>query len=322
MPLRTRLATATRAAGLWAARPVVLRAAVRPLLRAARRALVRAGDPSLPYRIGRVEIVVPLSHDLPFIQAAHPLYDAALARLAAAVWAARPGSSAIDIGANVGDTAAAIRSASPAPILAIEGHPGYAAILRANAARIGDVMVEETLVAAATGKAPGAWRLTAGTGRFANGEGSTAAERLGDIVARHPELPPPALVKIDTDGFDCPIVETGMDLWARWRPALFFEYVPDYYDAGWSPLPMFEGLRSAGYERVLVYDQFGEYLASMPLGDRILLGELHTFYSGRYADFCLWHAQDRDAGEAFRRGEEAAARLPRPKIGSALTTRS
>ena len=104
-----------------------------------------------------------------------------------------------------------------------------------------------------------------------------------------------------------------MGAWSSWRPVLFFEYVPDYYPE-WSPLPMFDGLLAAGYDRAIVYDQYGELLASVPLSDRTLLVDLHTYYSGRYADLCLFHRDDRELGSAFGAQERAAARLERRRI--------
>ena len=97
----------------------------------ARRILVRLGDPTVRYRVGAVELELPLSHELPFYQHDHPRYDRQLGAIAAEL-----GGPVVDIGANVGDTAAAIRAESDVPILCVEGD---ARVLRpARAQRAGD----------------------------------------------------------------------------------------------------------------------------------------------------------------------------------------
>ena len=94
----------------------------------ARRILVRLGDPTVRYRVGAVELELPLSHELPFYQHDHPRYDRQLGAIAAEL-----GGPVVDIGANVGDTAAAIRAESDVPILCVEGDPRFFALLERNA---------------------------------------------------------------------------------------------------------------------------------------------------------------------------------------------
>ena len=80
-----------------------LKAAIR-----ARQLLVRLGDPTVRYRVGAAELELPLSHELPFYQHDHPQYDRQLGAIAAEL-----GGPVVDVGANVGDSAAAIRARSP-----------------------------------------------------------------------------------------------------------------------------------------------------------------------------------------------------------------
>jgi FkbM family methyltransferase len=273
-----------------------------------RGAVAAAGDPLVGYRIGRFDVLLPLSHRLPEYQRAFPLYDTALGRLAALVHAEHPTASVVDIGANVGDTAAAIRSASPAPLLCIEGAAQFFPLLEENARHLGPgVFLDRSLVGETASVLAGAIHTRGGTGHVTQ-EGSERLEMfaLQDILARHSSLPAPALVKIDTDGFDCPIVEGSMELWRRLRPVLFFEYDPAFYP-GWDPLPMWAALSEAGYGEALVFENTGPYEVRVELRDRTALEDLHARYSGhghhRYADVAVFAASDSELARRFREGE-------------------
>src|SRR5690242_20605269 len=70
-----------------------------------------------------------------------PNYMAELGRIAGAVHAKYPDMVAVDVGANIGDTAAIIRSGCPAPIICLDGDQSQARILGINARNIGGVEV-------------------------------------------------------------------------------------------------------------------------------------------------------------------------------------
>ena len=220
----------------------------------ARRALVRLGDPTVSYRIGEVAIELPLSHELPFYRHDHPRYDARIGPLARDL-----GGPVVDIGANVGDTAAFIRAETRIPILSIEGDERFFAFLERNATRLADVELERAYV-----EAPG-------------------DKTLAEILREHPRFARPSLLKIDTDGMDVPILEANLDWLARERPVLFFEYDPHF---GAHP-GIFDRLRDAGYTRAEWYENTGNLAATVTLP-----AHLHDQYVGhggaRYADVCVF----------------------------------
>ena len=237
----------------------------------ARRLLVRLGDPLVHYRIGATELELPLSHELPFYRRDHPLYDRQLGALAAEL-----AGPVVDIGANVGDSAAAIRAESDVPILCVEGDPTFFALLERNARSIGGIELERTFV---EGPEHGRLERGAGTVRVVEGSESLASKPLAQILDEHPAFARPALVKLDTDGMDVPILLANLPLLARLRPALFFEYDPHL---GAVP-ELFEQLRDAGYATADWYENTGEHVESLKLP-----AHLHDRYVGhrsaRYAD--------------------------------------
>jgi FkbM family methyltransferase len=237
----------------------------------ARRALVRAGDPLVRYRVGSVDLELPLSHELPFYRHDHPEYDTPVAAIAREL-----GGPVVDVGANVGDTAAAVRVETDVPILCVEGDDRYFELLERNAVRLGDVELERAFVEA---PARGRVERGAGTARIAAGDEELPGKPLASILEAHPRFASPALLKLDTDGMDLAILDANLELLARIRPTLFFEYDPHL---GAEP-GIFVRLHDAGYRTADWYENTGKLAASVTLP-----AHLHDDYVGhagaRYAD--------------------------------------
>lgn len=240
-----------------------------------RKLVLRRGDPLVRYRIGGIELELPLSHELPFYRKDHPRYAENVGRIAAEL-----GGPVVDIGANVGDTAAVIRAASPVPILCVEGDDRFFAILRRNAERFDPPVELEHAYVDAPARA-GVERGR-GTARLVGGDATVRTRTLGEILADHPRFAEPALVKIDTDGYDVPILLAELDLLERLKPALFFEYDP-YLGA--DPV-VFRRLAEIGYATVHVYENTGELARVAALDE-----DIHSAYVGhggaRYADILV-----------------------------------
>ena len=243
----------------------------------ARRLLIRFRDPLVRYRIEGVEVLLPLSHELPFYRKDHPRYNEAVGRIAAQL-----GGPVVDVGANVGDTAAAIRALTDVPILCVEGDERFFGLLERNARRLDPAPeLERAFV-----EAPARGRVEAarGTARILAGGGELPSKPLARILEEHPRFAEPALLKLDTDGFDVPILLANVELLARLRPVLFFEYDPHL---GAEP-SVFERLRDVGYRRAHVYENTGEFVRSVELAK----DDIHSPYVGhsgaRYADVCAF----------------------------------
>ncbi len=251
----------------------------------ARRLLIRLRDPLVRYRIEGVELLLPLSHELPFYRQDHPHYNEAVGRIAA-----RLGGPVVDVGANVGDTAAAIRALTDVPILCVEGDERFFRLLERNALRLDPPPeLERAFV-----EAPARGRVEAarGTARVLAGGDELPSKPLARILEEHRRFAEPALLKLDTDGYDVPILLANLELLARLQPVLFFEYDPHL---GAEPV-VFEQLRNVGYRRAHVYENTGEFVRSVELGK----DDVHSSYVGyggaRYADVCAF-TDDREGLE-------------------------
>jgi FkbM family methyltransferase len=247
----------------------------------ARRLLIRLGDPIVRFRIGVADLALPLSHELPFYRTDHPLYGEAVGRIAAAL-----GGPVVDIGANVGDTAAIVRSHSDVPVLCVEGDEVFFRLLEQNAARLGDVELERAFVRGSEPRTgTGGVERARGTARLVGG--TVATKPLAEILADHRRFVRPPLIKLDTDGMDVPIVMANLDLLEQTRPVLFFEYDPHL---GAKP-EVFVALSRKGYEAAVVYENTGEYRETVALSDTERIAALHDEYTGhggaRYVDVCV-----------------------------------
>jgi FkbM family methyltransferase len=251
--------------------------------------------------VGTAELAVPLSHELAFYRKDHSLYGEAVGLIAAALQ-----GPVVDIGANVGDTAAIVRAHSAAPVLCVEGDEMFFDLLRRNVEQLGDVEVERAFVEA---PAAGGVARGRGTARVVAGAEELPSKALGAILDDHPRFARPALLKLDTDGMDVPILLANLELLERVRSTIFFEYDP-YLGA--TP-EVFAALGDNGYGRALVYENTGEYRETVDLADEARIAALHAEYTGhegrRYVDVCVLPEGAEIPVNALLAGEEGARPL-------------
>ena len=248
-----------------------------------RRALMRRGDPAVELDVDGTRLALPLSHSLPAYRRTYPSYAENLGEVARLV-AGLGGRTMIDVGANVGDSAAIVKSRAPdMAILCIDADPAYVPFLRSNTARWPDVEVAApVLLGERTEEVPGGISRARGTSRFVSSSPGTAtAVRLDDLVADRSRFATPALLKSDTDGFEDHVLRGSTSILAKAGPVLFLEYDPKLLrDAGSEGLEMLARLRSFHYERIAFYDKFGKLMARCPLDDEALLTDLHAYAAG------------------------------------------
>jgi FkbM family methyltransferase len=249
----------------------------------ARRVLVRRdGDPTVRVDVDGTPLELPLSHPLPAYRRRYPAYSENLGVVARLV-AEAGGRTMIDVGANIGDSAAIVKAHAPEmAILCIDADPDYLPFLRSNTARWPDVEVAApVLLGPQTETRPGSLSRARGTSRFsAFAAGTTSAVSLDDLVAERHHFSAPALLKSDTDGFEEQVLRGATSTLAA-GPVLFLEYDPKLLrDSGTDGLEMLAGLQSFGYARAAFYDKFGKLMVRCSLSDRALLRDLHAYAAG------------------------------------------
>ena len=215
----------------------------------------------VPYSFAGLEILMPKDHRLGIYQTLHPLYDRFLPHLAKYLPA---GSIVVDVGANVGDTLAAMYvSNTSLAFVCIEPDDEFFPILRTNAGRITsqDELVSITLIKSLVGASVTNVTLkgAGGTKKAVQTPGTSGiqSETIDDLL----EIPPGkmlALLKSDVDGYDYDVINSAHNVIDSARPLLFFECQLDHAFQKTAYERLISELPTRGYNSFTVFDNFGE----------------------------------------------------------------
>lgn len=187
-------------------------------------------------RVQGVDLIVPWSHALPDYARKRPTYGQNIVCLADELHRreGRPTQpmAVLDVGANVGDTAAQILARTEARVLCVEADPYWAEFLHRNLDHDPRATIVEALLVAGdlSGQDVRAVRAN-GTTRFAeHASAPTAAAAAAaapsitaaELRRAHPGFDGLRLVKSDTEGFDTKIVPAVVEAWRDRSPVVFF----------------------------------------------------------------------------------------------------
>ena len=242
-----------------------------------------------------------------------PEVNKQLARLSACIHAKYSDLTVLDIGANVGDTIAVIKTALDIPVIAVEGDDISYSFLERNTKQFKDITLIKTFLGERTQTMQvelekGGWNTTLVP---SENTGQTLTLKTLDQVLTENNLNTRKLklLKIDTEGFDTIILRGANDLIATQKPVIYFEYNRSNMDAikedGLSTLL---SLQKAGYQKVIIFDNRGRYMLTTSLDQTELLRQLHYYADENnseiaYYDVCLFHSDDTDLEAAFIKGE-------------------
>lgn len=220
------------------------------------------------HNIGTYTLDLPHDHFLDVYQKLYPRYDYILGEIAKIVFEHFPlEDGAIDIGANIGDSAALLRKYHKIPILCIEGVPYFLEFLKRNCANIGEqITIEAAFVGTGEEKIPDSFQPLSGTYSLTSSqtETTTPTLTLSTILERRKEFSRAKLIKIDTDGFDFKIIKSSLNELAKMKPILFFEYDIFFSKEGSAEaLETMNLLQDIGYQHFIVYDNFGNFMLSL-----------------------------------------------------------
>ena len=220
-------------------------------------------------------MTMPLSHALPIYLKEFPFYDRLPGRLAQFIRAKLGAVQCIDVGANVGDTIAALKEplAREKPVvaekfLAIEPNPRFRKCLSLNWGSDSNVVILPYICSSSEGETLARIAEMQGTasislnGNASDGLGDGFTKRTIDSIAsEYAEDGEFNLLKIDTDGHDFEVLSGATEFIARAKPFLYFE-VDAFSNSHFVDdcLGVLKDLRSAGYEKLFIYDNFGSLM--------------------------------------------------------------
>jgi FkbM family methyltransferase len=282
----------------------------------------RANSPwrrALPNRTVRrhvqgVDLYLPWSHLLPDYARACPAYGQNLVELASQL-NERLGDAGpihvLDVGANVGDSAAQIVARTAARVLCVEGDPYWADYLRRNVGSDSRITIAEVFLTYPDSSWSGASPVrNHGTTHFVEDAGAAAGlvtVSVAKLREQYPDFDTIRLVKTDTDGLDVALAPEIAKTWQDQGPVVFFEYDPRLSrNSGFSdPSRVFAQLAELGYTHAALWDNGGTPLGQLDVADapeqaRVLDTEPDKL--GYYFwDVAVRRADDTAAAEVFDR---------------------
>lgn len=238
-----------------------------------------------------------------------PEYNKELGKLAKLIHTKYTDAVLIDIGANVGDTLAVIKSCTDIPVIAIEGDNLSYSFLLKNAqlfnsintiqAFLGERDKHENVNVEKEG-----WNTTLIPSD--SGSSSLHIQTLDKLLIDHGQFDRAIrLIKIDTEGFDTIILRGASKTLTRHHPVLFFEYNRENMDAiREDGLSTILSLTKFGYTDIAIFDNFSRCLVHTTLDQDKLLHQIHNYADGingliPHYDICIVHSDDKDIIEEF-----------------------
>lgn len=210
-------------------------------------------------RVGRFDIVAPKNHALGPILATQPYRDLCVGVTAKHVSRKYPHGTMIDIGANIGDTAAIIATYAGNKLILVEASDYFFKFLVENAQRLPNhTELRKTLVADGTAIV-GAFKHWGGTASFTEGDFAAQVQstRLCDLADAAT-----CFVKLDTDGYDFRILEDSLTWLSNARPAVLFESQIRSREDLEGANKLFASMMNIGYSHFVVWDDPGFHLLS------------------------------------------------------------
>ena len=241
------------------------------------------------YQIGMFRLTLPPNHQLPEWQKKFPLYDRFLPHLAGFL---PPGSTVVDIGANVGDSIAGMAATNPGlNFLGVEADPQIFLLLERNSARIQNLISGRVRVVSEF----------IGEGAFypnlKPGIDVPKRKTLSRLIFEQPlDGDSISLIKSDTDGFDWDVLNSGSDYLQSKKPGLFFELQAWDQETRNRYEETLRWLFNIGYNHVACFDNYGQLISSekgltgvIGLMDYVLNQRTRTFY---FVDVLMFREQD------------------------------
>lgn len=281
-----------------------------------------AGKPTAR-RIGRFEILMYPSSQLFHIYGECPGYQAELGLIVKVVVGNSPRARVLDVGANVGDTLAIIRTHCDAPVLAIEGDgpsfellarnvtmfPGAEALKAFLGERVESISADIRQVGWNATLLPTKPTTVGGAGEVVH------LDTLDRILSGREERADYRFLKIDAEGFDFRIIRGAKEFLSDIHPVLFFEYNRGSADPpGEDAIATLAGLAGMGYRDMLVFDAGGRLVLRANLSMADLIRDLHDYIQGGmgmgYFDVCLFHASDQAIADQCAALERARRAFP------------
>ena len=207
-------------------------------------------------------IFLPLNHKLIYYKNTYPKYDKLLPIISKYI---NQNETIIDIGANVGDTLAAMVEENPNPIyMCIEADDEFYSYLLRNAdiikKKIPNIKVYSLKHFVGKKLTNVFLEKKEGTAKLSSVSGNIKSKTLDDILNDFKNIEKIKLLKVDTDGFDYDVLESSLKTIEKHKPILFFEcqFEQEFQKTNYKSI--IKKLQSLGYFYWILFDNYGEMI--------------------------------------------------------------
>ncbi len=264
-------------------------------------------------KVGNYSISMPGNNTLSKTYVVYPDFNSILGRLAAAIEKKYPELTVVDIGANVGDTIAIIKSVIDVPIIGIEGDDVTYSYLEKNAEQFSKVSIVNTFLGdkkqdVKVELESSGWNTAIIPSE--NGTKTISFKTLDEVLSEERYRSAIIkLIKLDIEGFDTIVLRGSYDKIKKDHPVLFFEYNRDIMETinedGLSTLLSFIDY---GYNKIAFFDYRGRLLLVTSIANKAEITYLHEYAIGKnnllgYYDICIFHQQDDSLADDFLKTE-------------------
>ena len=262
-------------------------------------------------KVGKFNLLMNADHTIVQNIRNFPSYSANLPRLVQLVKEKYQDAGLIDVGANIGDGVALVRTQVDCPIICIEGDPEYFSLLKKNLEQFKRVLAlnnflgeNESNASVETFKSDGTLRIQDKGNNDGQTGDSVAITTIDSLSSTYEQaFSKIKVLKIDTDGYDLKIIRGSKEFIKKNKPALFFEYDRVYLDAlNEDGLSIYSFLKDLGYSSILFYDNYGRFLISVSIEQIKEIEQLDAYIAGKtgafpYYDLCVFHKDDSDIAQ-------------------------
>jgi FkbM family methyltransferase len=266
------------------------------------------GKKIITSKIGNFNLKHHADHALPRILKNWPEYSSNLPRIAVAIKQKYHDLILIDIGANIGDTVALTRTVDEFPIVCIEGDEEYFKLLSENLKQFSNTYAFQNFLGDSDQNIMGTIISNDGTLKIVSKNEHIDPIKiitLDSFLYSHPEFIKSKLLKIDTDGFDVKILKGAKNYISNTKPIIFFEYDSRLLnEQGDSALQSLYELETIGYDNIIYYDNYGQFILMTQLSNHNIINQLDQYIGNEksgvlYYDVCLFHNEDEDIAKEF-----------------------
>lgn len=283
--------------------------------------IIKTGVPYIPkpkksgaVKVGKFLIEMPANNIQLVNYQLYPELNIQFGRLAASIAKKYPGMTVIDVGANVGDTIAVIKSAVEVPVFGVEGDDTSFEFLEKNAKQFSNVTVVKTFLGEKSEQTKVSMEKSGWNNTIIpdeTGAKQIVFKTLDEVVEENNmDKAQLKLLKVDVEGFDTIVLRGALSVIRKNRPVLFFEYnranMIAIREDGLSTVFSFLEM---GYQTIAFFDHKGTLVLATDLQNKEEVTYMHDYISSPrnllgYYDICIFHEEDGDLAEDFLQQEK------------------